>query len=181
MAAGAAEGNDSGARPSKPAGLVLVPVEEVFDPPFSEHDTEADDEHEGSGVRRYRPWAGAVNGRNYAELYGRGFTPDSEHPQPEFHFQWEIRDGRGEWYSQWGTRPVAFDETLLMSIRVPHVNSQATYLNPTPEVIQDAPSPDHHQGNASDSSVGWGTTPVLENRAQRQERALEAARLRAEA
>ena len=153
----------------------------MFDPPFSDHETEADDENEQQEPSRYRPWAGAIGGRNYAELYGRGYTSDSEHPQPEYHFEWEIRDGSSEWYSRWGRRPVAYDDTLLMSIRVPHVNSQATYLNPTPAVVQDAPSPDHHQGDGSDSSVGWGTTPVLENRARRRERVLESARLRSEA
>ena len=51
----------------------------------------------------------------------------------------------------------------------------------SPAVVQDEPSPDHHQGVNSDSSVGWGTTPIHANRVYRRERFAEAARLHEEA
>ena len=63
---------EPGARPGgsvEPAGR----AEEVFDPPFSDHETEADDENEKPEPRQYRPWAGAIGGRSYVELYGRGY------------------------------------------------------------------------------------------------------------
>ena len=92
-AAGAAEGpqQESGSRPrgsSESAGAATErELHVVFDPPFSEPDSDADDEHEQPARREHRPWVGAIDGRHYFELYGRGYTSESEHPQPDHHFK----------------------------------------------------------------------------------------------